>query len=132
MNLFRGGGGGVEHGQEPLEGHRVVGPDQLGDHLAGLDVEGRVPLICSVIRRCDQVDSGPGDADVAITTAWTRTSKPCRRGRPDRFASVSVARPPTANRDRHLRTVSTLTCRSAAIWAFGAPAAAARTIFAAQ
>jgi hypothetical protein len=52
-----------------------------------------------------------------------------RRGRV-RFASDSPARPVAVNRRRHLRTVSTPICRSAAIRGLEVPSAAAKTIFA--
>ena len=63
----------------------------------------------------------------ARTTA-ARSSALIRRGRPDRGKSVSPSSPRAANRPRHLRTVSTLTCRSAAMRALARPRAAASTI----
>ena len=78
-----------------------------------------------------QRDSGTpvaaGSWQASATTA-ARSSALIRRGRPDRGRSVSPSRPRAANRPRHLRTVSTLTCRSAAIRALARPRAAASTI----
>src|SRR5215472_5702384 len=62
----------------------------------------------------------------AITAA--RSSALIRCGRPDRGRSLSPSRPRAANRPRHLRTVSTLMCRSAAMRALARPHAAASTI----
>jgi hypothetical protein len=51
-----------------------------------------------------------------------------RRGRPGRCPSASPASPRATNRDRHLRTVSTHTARSAAMLVLVAPSAADSTI----
>ena len=78
-----------------------------------------------------QRDSGTpvaaGSWQASATTA-ARVSSLIRRGRPDRGRSASPSRPRAANRPRHLRTVSALTCRSAAIRALSRPRAAASTI----
>ncbi len=52
------------------------------------------------------------------------------RGRPERRRSASPCIPSAANRDRHLRTVSTVTRSRRAISAFAVPTEAANTIFA--
>ncbi|HEY6311524.1 MAG TPA: hypothetical protein VIY52_12080 [Streptosporangiaceae bacterium] len=64
----------------------------------------------------------------ASATTTARSAALIRRGRPGRGRSVSPSRPRAANRPRHVRTVSTLTPRPAAIRAFGCPRAAASTI----
>ena len=78
-----------------------------------------------------QRDSGTpvaaGSWQASATTA-ARSSALIRRGRPQRGKSVSPSSPRAANRPRHLRTVSTLTCRSAAMRALARPRAAASTI----
>ena len=80
-----------------------------------------------------QRDSGTpvaaGSWQASATTA-ARVSSLIRRGRPQRGRSVSPSRPRPANRPRHLRTVSTVICRSAAIRALSRPRAAASTIWA--
>jgi hypothetical protein len=68
-----------------------------------------------------------GNWQARLTTA-ARCSALIRRGRPHRGRSLSPSRPRAANRPRHLRTVSTLTCRSAAMRALARPRAAASTI----
>jgi len=68
-----------------------------------------------------------GSWQASATTA-ARSSALIRRGRPHRGKSLSPASPRAANRPRHLRTVSTLTPRPAAIWALARPRAAASTI----
>jgi hypothetical protein len=78
-----------------------------------------------------QRDSGTpvaaGSWQASATTA-ARVSSLIRRGRPRRGRSASPSRPRPANRPRHLRTVSTVICRSAAIRALSRPRAAASTI----
>ena len=78
-----------------------------------------------------QRDSGTpvaaGSWQASATTA-ARSASVIRRGRPDRGSSSSPASPRPANRPRHLRTVSTLTPRPAAIRALPRPRAAASTI----
>ena len=78
-----------------------------------------------------QRDSGTpvaaGSWQASATTA-ARVSSLIRRGRPERGRSVSPSRPRPANRPRHLRTVSTVIRRSAAIRALSRPRAAASTI----
>ncbi len=78
-----------------------------------------------------QRDSGTpvaaGSWQASATTA-ARSSALIRRGRPHRGRSLSPSSPRAANRPRHLRTVSTLTCRSAAMRALARPRAAASTI----
>ena len=68
-----------------------------------------------------------GSWQASATTA-ARSSSPIRRGLPGRGRSASPPSPRTANRRRHLRTVSTVICRSAAIRALSRPRAAASTI----
>ena len=78
-----------------------------------------------------QRDSGTpvaaGSWQASATTA-ARVSSLIRRGRPERGRSASPSRPRPANRPRHLRTVSTVIRRSAAIRALSRPRAAASTI----
>jgi hypothetical protein len=80
-----------------------------------------------------QRDSGPpvaaGNWQASATTA-ARVSSLIRRGRPERGRSLSPPRPRAANWPRHLRTVSTVIRRSAAIRALPRPQAAASTIWA--
>ncbi len=64
----------------------------------------------------------------ARATTAARSAAVIRRGRPDRGKSFRPSRPRAANRPRHLRTVSTAMCRSAAIRALARPRAAASTI----
>ena len=68
-----------------------------------------------------------GSWQASATTA-ARSISPIRLGRPGRGRSASPSSPRTANRRRHLRTVSTVMPRPAAIRAFGCPRAAASTI----
>ena len=62
----------------------------------------------------------------ALTWAMVTASK--TRGRPERGRSARPSRPRPANRDRHLRTVSTVIPSRRAITALGCPSAAANTI----
>ncbi len=68
-----------------------------------------------------------GSWQASATTA-ARSSALIRRGRPVRGKSLSPPRPRAANRLRHLRAVSALTPRSAAMRALARPRAAASTI----
>jgi hypothetical protein len=68
-----------------------------------------------------------GSWQASATTA-ARVSSLIRRGRPDRGRSASPSKPRPANRPRHLRAVSTVIRRSAAIRALSRPRAAASTI----
>ena len=66
----------------------------------------------------------------ASATASARSAAVKAGGRPQCGASASPASPPSANRRRHLRTVSAHTPSSRAIAALSWPAAAASTILA--
>ena len=79
------------------------------------------------LQRASGTPVAAGSWQASATTA-ARSSALIRRGRPDRGRSLSPSSPRAANRPRHLRTVSTLTCRSAAIRALARPRAAASTI----
>ena len=68
-----------------------------------------------------------GSAQASATTS-ARSAAVNTGGRPLRGASASPASRPSANRRRHLRTVSVHTPISAAIAALSWPAAAASTI----
>ncbi len=78
-----------------------------------------------------QRDSGTpvvaGSWQASAATA-ARSGALIRRGRPGRGRSFSPSSPRAANRPRHLRTVSTLIPRPAAIRALARPRAAASTI----
>jgi hypothetical protein len=101
---------------------------------------GRRQLLCRPARMTSASSSGPVHCDSGIPVAagsWqasattaARVSSLIRRGLPERGRSVSPARPRAANRPRHLRTVSTVTRRPAAILALSRPRAAASTIWA--
>ena len=67
-----------------------------------------------------------GSWQASATTA-ARAASLIRLGRPDRGRSFSPPSPCRANRPRHLRTVATLTRKSAAIRSLSRPRAAAST-----
>jgi hypothetical protein len=106
-------------GQDPQHrGHRELtagpGPGDLGQQFRPGPAGSGTPVAA-------------GSWQASATTA-ARVSSLIRRGRPERGRSASPSRPRPANRPRHLRTVSTLTRRSAAIRALSRPRAAASTI----
>src|SRR5262245_20445450 len=75
------------------------------------------------------VASAGRDSRVRVTAASTCSSV-IVRGAPGRGSSASPSNRRSANRSRHLRTVGTVTRRSAAMAALGCPAAAANAMWA--
>jgi hypothetical protein len=79
------------------------------------------------VHRDSGIPVAAGSWQASATTA-ARSAALIRRGRPDRGRSFSPSRRRAANRPRHLRAVSTLMPRPAAMRALARPRAAASTI----